>query len=1128
MPLLNVYDKTGDLLEQHMFDGSLTGWLEKNVDTYRETTRPPYSAFLNGKPWPYVYHNRVLKNEDIIDLTIEPCGAFTIFAIVTIASAAYAYYVASNLETDYQSASEKGQSIYSANARVNSAKPSGVIRETAGQIQIYPDLINPPTRKYENHDEYLYLMLGICSGYIELREEHFYIADTPIINYEGDYVLSIFEPGDTVSGHEAYENWYQTKEVSDLRLTTRSAPKFGVWTAEYSGSTITSRLDGTLEEFPFSVGERFEITSGSNQGYYEVVTINSPNSSAVVIELDRPTGSSTKIETVAQRSRVAPIGTSFVRRGAAVSSSVATTPITRNSFVSAGSPTLTTPSPNQEVVTWESIAGGINWEGPFRLTPENETTRYSEVDIIFPQGLTALDGNNETTSQTVEIAIQWREIGTSAWNTVSSTSYTESTYDQRAYTVTIDYGYAIRPEIRIRRVTQESDDIGTADIVEVKRIKSLLESPASYAGVTTAALKIKGTNALARTSENRINIRGATRKLPTLAELQSGSFDLSASTTDTVTNYNIIGPSLLLAQQYTNIGDSPDYGANPANEHSIDISSDGLTIISSQNNAGKIYTLSAPYSVIGDKTYRGYLTLAGPRPVAARFSSTSFVYDVVKQPDPSPNYFLRLSTLTIPGSGEISSTVDSNFNPNLPSIVGLAVNDEGTKFWIANTSGTIYEYTMSSANDLSTAVAPSPLVTFDASTQLALLSPASNLQSIYLANSEQYLYVLDDNGVVYPYTLGTPGDITTAVYDGAYFESGLTGVKDLVVTSEKMYISTYNSEGFIHEYDLDIYANSRSTRSISRFVGWTLYDAIGDTDTVNWTELDTLDTLWDSRGDYLDVEFSDETTLWEALKIMLAPGYAEPTIKEGKLLPVRIASGTDYSHLYTPDVMLDEGLQVDSVHYDPQEPDGIDVEYFSLTTFENEVIECRATGDTGLRPKRIQAPGITDATKAWRFGMRERNRLRQKPAVYTFQTEMDALNSEYGDPVGIASELFASECGEITAYSAPNITVDFIPSFGAGTHYIAARDRDGAFSGLYTVTQGSPNNTLTITSSPVLDFTPVTDGSMDSSFIAFGDANSWGKRAIIRRITPQSDGTVSVTAEEYVAAVFADDDNAPS
>jgi len=1106
MPQLNIYDKTGCLLESHDISGSLAGWLSDNVDGYKKTTRPPYSATLNGSPWAYIDHNKILKESDVVDLTIEPGAPFAIYAIITIASAAYSYYISSHLDVpDYQSATQNGKSIYSANARANSVNPSGIVRWIAGQMQIYPDLICPATRKYENHDEYLFLMLGVCSGYIYLKEEHFYIADTPLVNYEGDYELAIFEPGETVSGSEAHENWYQTKEISDLRLTTKSTPKPGVWTASYSGAIITSYLDGILEEFPFTDGESFEITAGSNQGYYRVSSLGSPNTAASVVEITRQTSTNSRLE---QSVRLT---------GSALSQAVNAT---RVLFDTGSAPTLTEPSPNIEAIVWDSISGGINWEGWFRLTPANETSRYAEIDIIFPQGLTELDGNNENSSATVEIEIQWRETGSATINTVSSTSYTAATYDQRAYTINVDYGSSISPEMRFRRVTPEPSDIGFADIVEIKRVKSLLSSPASYP-ITTVALKIKGTNALARTSENKINIRGATRKLPTLAEMEAGSYDLSSSATDVIDYYNVIDPGLLGVNQYTNIGDIPEYSANPQNEHAIDISSDGLTLVSHQNGAGKVYTLGAAYSVSGDKTYRGYIVRGGPYPVAARFSTTGYFYDVKKLPDPSSDYYINLSTVTIPGSGEISSAVDSSALLNLPSITGLAVNAAGTKLWVGQSGGTIYEYTLT-ANDLSTMVTPSPLVTFDASSQLG----GDNLESIYLADSETYLYVLSDTGDVYPYTLGTPGDITTAVYDGSSFSSGLTNIKDIVVTTEKMYISTYDTEGFIHEYSLAVFSNTRTTRSIARAAAFTLYDAFG-ADMVNWTAFDALDTLWESRGDYLDLELSDETTLWEAVKIMLAPGYAEPTIKEGEILPVRVSAGSDYTHLYTPDVML-EGLQVDSVHYDPQEPDGIDVEYFSLATFENEVVECRASGDTGLRPKRIQAIGITDETKAWRFGMRERNRLKYKPAVYSFSTEMDALNSEYGDAIGVASELFTSQCGEIISYSAPTLGLDFVPEFGSGTHYVAARDRDGEMSGLYTVTQGSPNNTLTITSSPLLQFTPVTDGSMDSSFIAFGDSDSWGKRAIVRQIQPQSDNTVSVTAEEYVAEVYGDDDNAPS
>lgn len=1112
MAQLNVYDKFGDLIESHKIHGDLLSWIKANCPDYKETIRPPYHARLNGNVWPHKNHGQKLGQHDIIELTIEPKDPATIvLVVIAVLSAAYAYYVASNLP-DYQNSSEPGKSIYAPSANANSIVPSGLIREVAGQMTIYPDLICPPHRRYENNDEYLYLMLSVGAGYFSLSDQNIYIAETPIINYEGDISADIYEPGATVSSSEASENWYQSNEVADLKLTTASTPKYGVWTVDILADEITSYLDGFATEFPFIVGEIFQLETPASSGYFRVLSLSgSSDETATVEEMVRAGGDTGRIEAIVQSDGV--IGRAL-----------------RRNFEVEGPPSLTTE--NDVVVEWSGINGGINWEGPFQIAPQNETARYAEVDILFPQGLTGLDDEGENINHTVDISVQWRERGAATWTTVSSTSYTAQTYDQLGYTIEIDFGSEIEPEFRFRRITNDAEENKIADIVIVRRVKALLETPTSYPDITTIAMRLKGTNALARTAENKINIRGATRKLPLLSEMEAGSFDLSKSVTETSNSYELDGASLLSVAQMTNIGLDPDYDGGLGG---ISFTSDGSHVLTYDNGAIKINYLTTAYDT-REFIYNGYeFSSSGQPSVSARFSGSDYVYYISKIPSPSSNYTIGNQIITKPsGEGEISVVTGSGFalgaETGATAVISMDVNQAGTKFWVADYSdGLVYQYSMSTPHDLATSSYDS--VSFDPSTELGAAAIQSIVLTDYSGSDPQKIFVMSSTGIVYRYTMSTAGDLTTASYDSLSFDTGLsTNAREIHVTSNRIFVSTVESDTiFIHTYRLPEVVETRDTRSIARFVGWTLYDALGsDSATmINWDALDTLNTLWESRGDYLDAEFVDETTLWEALKAMLAPGYAEPTIKEGQFLPVRIAAGSDYSHLYTPDIMTGDGLQISHSHYDAQEPDGIDVEYFDLDTNQMEVVECRATGDAGIRPKRLQAIGITDRTKAWRYGMRERNRLRYKPGNLEFSTEMDALNSEYGDAIAVASDIFTSQCGEIVSYSAPEVTLDFEPEFGSGTHYMAFRNRDGEMSGLYTVIATSNRDTVELTSPTSLDFVPVTDGSMDSTFCTFGNASEWGIRAICRRISPQGENNVNVTAEEYLAAVYQDDDNSP-
>jgi hypothetical protein len=155
--------------------------------------------------------------------------------------------------------------------------------------------------------------------------------------------------------------------------------------------------------------------------------------------------------------------------------------------------------------------------------------------------------------------------------------------------------------------------------------------------------------------------------------------------------------------------------------------------------------------------------------------------------------------------------------------------------------------------------------------------------------------------------------------------------------------------------------------------------------------------------------------------------------------------------------------------------------------------------------------------------MRERERYRYKPQEYRFTTELDAMNSYYGDPIGIVDELDAPFFGKLVSYSAPSVTVDQDLTFGAGTHYACFRTDEGDFSGLYTVTTGASANELTLSSPATLDFTP---GDNDVYF-SFGTLDQLVKRAIVRSVEPSEDGIIDVICEEYIAEIYQNDDLSP-
>ncbi|WP_226649695.1 host specificity factor TipJ family phage tail protein, partial [Microbulbifer variabilis] len=155
-------------------------------------------------------------------------------------------------------------------------------------------------------------------------------------------------------------------------------------------------------------------------------------------------------------------------------------------------------------------AGG--YLGPFFACPANELTDAIWLDFFLPRGLGKVKNRGGFETRSVTIEIDYRAEGSNSWTTISHT-FSGATNDQIGFTKKINLSSRMRPEVRAKRVTEETDEVGINDTVQWSALKAELDSASRYEGVTTIAVKIRGTNALAGSAENKFNLI-ATRKLP--------------------------------------------------------------------------------------------------------------------------------------------------------------------------------------------------------------------------------------------------------------------------------------------------------------------------------------------------------------------------------------------------------------------------------------------------------------------------------------------------------------------------------------------------------------------------------------------------------------------------------------
>ncbi|EWC39049.1 host specificity factor TipJ family phage tail protein [Stutzerimonas stutzeri] len=150
--------------------------------------------------------------------------------------------------------------------------------------------------------------------------------------------------------------------------------------------------------------------------------------------------------------------------------------------------------------------GDYNWIGPFMACPESEVTSRIEYDIYFPQGLARYKDSGSKRAATRDVELQWRDAGTNGeWVTVTH-RYVEATPDAIGFTHSLDLPYAMRPQVRMRRVQQLGGN-QVRDAINWYGLRCALNARAtSYPGLTTIALTIRTGDRLGAQSDRKINL----------------------------------------------------------------------------------------------------------------------------------------------------------------------------------------------------------------------------------------------------------------------------------------------------------------------------------------------------------------------------------------------------------------------------------------------------------------------------------------------------------------------------------------------------------------------------------------------------------------------------------------------
>lgn len=212
--------------------------------------------------------------------------------------------------------------------------------------------------------------------------------------------------------------------------------------------------------------------------------------------------------------------------------------------------------------------------------------------------------------------------------------------------------------------------------------------------------------------------------------------------------------------------------------------------------------------------------------------------------------------------------------------------------------------------------------------------------------------------------------------------------------------------------------------------------------------------------------------------------------------------------------------------------DGVDVTYINGTTWAEETVQCRTSGNP--TPRKVESytlDGVLTANRAYRIGMRRLMKYLKQRLSFSTSTEMDALCYNYMDRLVLTDDipgnntisclvLSASLSGSVLA-----IAVSEPLDWSFTNPRVLLRLQDGSATMLITPSRVD-DYTLTVPLSSTLNYDEweMDNPSREPPRLIFCSSEHVGYDAVVTEITPSSDGTCQVTASEYRSTFYDYDD----
>lgn len=364
--------------------------------------------------------------------------------------------------------------------------------------------------------------------------------------------------------------------------------------------------------------------------------------------------------------------------------------------------------------------------------------------------------------------------------------------------------------------------------------------------------------------------------------------------------------------------------------------------------------------------------------------------------------------------------------------------------------------------------------------------------------------------------------------------AGITTLALTLTGSDTIAAQTENKINIIPQRKLQIVQNGAfttalyPTNDIAPVVRYIAHSVGYDDTQIDIAELIRLDAIWKARGDTFKYIYDSNVVVRDAINTALNVGFAEMTVSQGKIKPVRDEPRDMLNaHMYTPQNMT-KALKTSFSVVTPEESDGIRVTYVDEDTWEEATVLCLLPTDSGFKLDEITIDGVTTRDKAYQLGMRQRSIQAYRRKKYSFSTEMDALNSEYWSTAVLGDDIPSyAQSGIMWSIQAQGTNQALIQSSemftwqDGASHVVSWRKANGKIAGPFPCTKVSDFYLLaTIGSEPL----PTINGTQEPPHLLFGTSTEYGYPAIVTKVAPSGRFDIAVEAVNYSANVYAYDD----